>query len=147
MNTSDHYTPIFWWLLLWTVPGLLLPAGLLFLPFGAMIFWPLTTFAVALLIKLHRPRGPEVLGVLVGIAAWAFTVAYFNRDSVPCSESGAVHLRSGESFSCGGVAAEPFLIAGIALTFVALSGAAISSVLIGSADRRRRRLAEPDDPG
>lgn len=113
------------WYLAWTIPGILLPGFFLFLPFGALIFPPIVLLAALLLTKLHRTRGPEILGVLLGIGLWGFLVAYFNRDSNPCPESGfSVSTRPGESFSCGGVAPEPFLIAGVLLALTSILGAA-----------------------
>lgn len=102
-----------------------MPGFFLFLPFGALIFPPLVFLAAALLIYLHRPRGPEVLGVLFGVGVWGFAIAYFNRDSNPCPESGSMTLRPGESYECGGVAPEPFLAVGAVLAIASILGALI----------------------
>jgi hypothetical protein len=124
-SIMKNYGEILAWFVPWMIPGLLLPGFFMFLPFGALIFPPLAVLTAVLLIRVRRPRGPEVLGILGGVSLWGFAVAYFNRDSNPCNPSGSsVTLQPGESYSCGGVSPEPFLLVGAILLAVAIFGAA-----------------------
>lgn len=131
------------WFLAWTIPGLLLPGFFMFLPFGALIFPSVAFLAAALLFKLHRPKGPEVLGALLGIGTWGFAIAFFNRDSNPCSQSGSVSvtLQPGESYACGGVAPEPFLLIGALLAVISVLGAATWMFLLPSRSERGEATA------
>lgn len=137
---------IFAWFLAWAIPGLLLPGFFLLLPIGALIITPLVLLIAALLIHLHRPSGPEVLGVLLGVGLWGFAIAYFNRNSTcpqsgfgsPSSTSVTVTLRLGESSSsCFGVAPEPFLLVGALLVLFAILGAGIWMKILESSSEGR----------
>lgn len=133
------------WFLAWIIPGLLLPGFFLFLPFGAMVFPPLASLAALVLIYLHRPRGPEPLGVLLGLGIWGFAIAYFNRDSNPCPQSASVTLKAGESYSCGGVAPAPFLIVGALLATASLLGAFIW-ILVRRSGKELREVVVTENP-
>lgn len=128
---AQHLFTSFRWFLAWAVPGLLLPAGLLFLPFGSMLFWPLAGLGIALLVRRHRPTGPEPFGLLLGIAAWGFLVAYGNRNSTPCQGPSATN--------CHGVPPEPFLIAAVGLVATAIVGFAVLFLTLGRTGSRAMR--------
>lgn len=135
------------WFLAWTIPGLLLLGVFVFLPFGAMVFPGLAALAALVLIYLHRPKGPELLGILLGVAMWGFAIAYFNRDSIPCPQSVSVTvtLKAGETSSCGGVAPIPFLIFGVVLASVSVLGAFIW-IFVRRSRRQLREVAVIENP-
>lgn len=97
---------------LWAVPGVVV--GLQVSAIGVLLL-PVGLVATILLAKFTR-GWPEVLGILLGIAAACFLIVALNADYWSCPPSGEVITRTQDSVtvaSCGGLNPWPWLIAGL----------------------------------
>ncbi len=115
----------------WTGVGLLFFGGAFLFPLLALT-WPMAAVATWLLTR-RGVRGPELVGLVNGVAALCLFVAFTQRNSNPCGNSTTVVLRPGETDAgCSGADPRPFLIFGLVL--------AVASALTYAATRHRRRI-------
>jgi hypothetical protein len=103
------------WFLAWTVAGGLLflavlsgfSIGLVVLPFALAAVW---------LVGRSARAWPERLGGAAGVGLVLLFVAFLNRSSTPCPESGELTVQPGESsIACGGSDPVPWLVSGSVL--------------------------------
>ena len=102
------------WFAAWSGPGIVIgfqvsAVGLLVLPLGLLAF--------LVLWRLTGP-GPELLGMLEGVAVACLVVVALNADYWSCPASGEVITRTPNTLtveSCGELNPWPWLIAGLVL--------------------------------
>jgi 4-hydroxybenzoate polyprenyltransferase len=118
------------WFVLWSLPGIVVgfqvsTVGLFLLPIGLLVS--------LILFSLTGP-GPELLGILEGVAIVCLVVVVLNADYWTCPPSGEVITRTRDTVtveSCGDLNPWPWLIAGLVFGV----GAAIA---YARSDRRGR---------
>ncbi len=102
------------WFALWALPGVVL--GLQVSPIGFLLL-PIGLLAVIALVRLTG-FGPELLGLVEGVAIACLGVVALNADYWSCPPSGEVITRTRDTLtveSCGSVNPLPWLILGIVL--------------------------------
>ena len=106
----------------WGVSGALL--GLSFLGAASIGLFIFPFALIAVFVTARRASGwPEAVAVLGGAGAVFLVLAFLNWNYTPCSQSGALTIRPGEtSAECGGFDPLPWLILGLALVTASLLG-------------------------
>jgi hypothetical protein len=100
------------WFVLWALPGIIVgfqvsAVGVFLLPIGLL--------ATLFLLRATGP-GPELLGILEGVAIACLAVVALNADYWTCPPSGEVITRTRDTLtveSCGELNPWPWLIAGL----------------------------------
>lgn len=114
------------WFLAWALAGGLLffavlsgfSIGLLVLPFALATVW---------LVERSGRSWPELLGAVAGVGLVLLVVAFLNRGSTPCPESGELTVQPGQtSAACGGSDPIPWLVAGSVLLAVGAAAYALA---------------------
>lgn len=110
----------------WSIAAAVLVFALLSAASIGLFILPLAVIAFGL-VTLDSRMWPEGLGTCAGAGFMFLFVAFINRNSVPCAQSGSnVRVAPGETFSCGGRDPTSWLIIGTALVSVAVIGYALS---------------------
>jgi hypothetical protein len=100
------------WFALWALPGIVVgfqvsAIGVLLLPLGLL---------AALILFRVTGAGPELLGILEGVAVACLLVVVLNADYWTCPPSGEVITRTRDTLtveSCGTLNPWPWLVAGL----------------------------------